>query len=480
MPQIDRIRWHLFPEIRVTQGSLLPELNESGTAPDFVRVMDLRQEQLARSLGEGHRVIHGVAGSGKTMILGYRVSWLAQALDQPILVLCYNVALAAKLRQVIADRRLSAKVSVYSFHAWCMEQLRLYHVDKPASREGFSEQLVEQVIRGVDAGRIPRAQYGAVMIDEGHDFEPAWLKLVAQMVDPQSNSLLVLYDDAQSIYGERKRRKFSFASVGIEARGRTTILRLNYRNTAEVLAVAYEFARDVLTPEEAEEDGIPLVAPESAGRHGPVPQVVTWPNLKSESSFIANRLKQWHETGRRWNEMGVLYRVRFVGEEVVAALRAAGIPFEWLQEGQGSRRFDPNQDSVKVMTMHSSKGLEFPVVAIPGLGFMPHEKEDPHDEARLLYVAMTRAMDELVLTCHRKSAFAAKLNMVCERGRSPSHPNRFFAPPWLAAGACYIAPLRSPAAATRAAFGLKRTFEDSPRNLMKLSLLAGAWKTAEI
>src|SRR5688500_10853005 len=103
LPQIDRIRWHLFPEIRVTQGSLLPEQDEAGSAPDLVRVMDLAQEQLARSLGEGHRVIHGVAGSGKTMILGYRAAWLAQALGQPILVLCFNVALAAKLRQIIAD-----------------------------------------------------------------------------------------------------------------------------------------------------------------------------------------------------------------------------------------------------------------------------------------------------------------------------------------------------------------------------------------
>ena len=47
--------------------------------PDSVRVMDLQQEQLARSMGEGHRVIHGVAGSGKTMILGYRAQYLAQA-----------------------------------------------------------------------------------------------------------------------------------------------------------------------------------------------------------------------------------------------------------------------------------------------------------------------------------------------------------------------------------------------------------------
>jgi hypothetical protein len=73
------------------------------------------------------------------MILGYRAARLAEALSQPILVLCYNVALAAKLRQVIADHGLSEKVSVYNFHAWCMEQLRLYHVDKPAPGEGFGD-----------------------------------------------------------------------------------------------------------------------------------------------------------------------------------------------------------------------------------------------------------------------------------------------------------------------------------------------------
>ncbi len=52
---------------------------------------------------------------------------------------------------------------------------------------------------------MPRAQYGAVLVDEGHDFEPESLKLVAQMVHPETNSLLVLYDDAQSI-NRRKAR----------------------------------------------------------------------------------------------------------------------------------------------------------------------------------------------------------------------------------------------------------------------------------
>src|SRR5262249_3771936 len=62
LPQIDRVRWHLFPEIRVSQSVLDLRPADGAVAdavPEMVRVMDLRQEQLARSIGEGHRVIHG-------------------------------------------------------------------------------------------------------------------------------------------------------------------------------------------------------------------------------------------------------------------------------------------------------------------------------------------------------------------------------------------------------------------------------------
>ena len=66
LPQVDRVRWHLFPKIRVSQGTFdlgSPSAPKVETVPDIVRVMDLQQEQLARSMGEGHRVIHGVAGT---------------------------------------------------------------------------------------------------------------------------------------------------------------------------------------------------------------------------------------------------------------------------------------------------------------------------------------------------------------------------------------------------------------------------------
>lgn len=423
LPQIDRVRWHLFPEIRI-RTEQLAFIDEPGkphsvadAVPDLIKVMDLHQEQLARNLGEGHRVIHGVAGSGKTLILGYRCERLAAVIAKPILVLCFNVALAAKLQSWVNGKNLAGKVNVRTFHAWCRDQLVLYNVGLPEPGQTFYDEIVHSVIAAVERGQIPAAQYGAVMVDEGHDFRPEWLQLVAQMVDPSTNSLLLLYDDAQSIYGD-SRKKFSFSSVGIQAKGRTTILRLNYRNTTEVLSVAYEFAKEAITPVETEDDNIPLVEPQSAGRRGPAPVLNQLASLQAEGDFIAKRFAAANREGSPWRDMAVLYRSRFVGEEVVARLRNAGLPMQWLGDPKQKRKFQPAEDSIKVMTMHSSKGLEFPVVAIPGLGFLPMKEMNAREEAKLLYVAMTRAMDSLLLTCHRESEFVARLKHAREKARA--------------------------------------------------------------
>ena len=417
LPQIDRIRWHLFPEIRINAGEqskLFPdepdETSLDQLVPDIVKVMDMQQEQLARSLGEGHRVIHGVAGSGKTLILGYRCLYLAKLLHKPILVLCYNITLAARLRELMVERGVGDKVNVYHFHDWCGEQLRLYHVDRPPSGDGFFDRLVEAVVEATEKGRIPRAQYGAVMIDEGHDFEPDWLKLVVSMVDPDTNSVLLLYDDAQSIYAKKSQLDFSLSSVGIQARGRTTVLKLNYRNTDEILTFAYRFASHYLTPDEKDEDHVPLVEPQAAGRHGPMPAVKRFDNYDQEARYIAHIFRRVHdEQAVPWSDMCVLYRSAWMGERLKAAFAGESIPCQWLNTPKAKKQLKIADDSIKLMTMHSGKGLEFPVVAVSGVGRMPVDKAEVLGEAKLLYVAMTRATERLLITADRDAEFASEL-----------------------------------------------------------------------
>ncbi len=396
LPQIDRVRWHLFPEVRIPprQGDLF---EGQEPAPDLIRVLDLQQEQLARSLGEGHRVIHGVAGSGKTLILGYRAEHLAQVVKKPILILCYNESLARRINSTMCAKGLQGKVCTHHFHQWCRAQLVAYNVDLPKSnddKEAFFAEMVDRVIRAVERGQIPAAQYDAILIDEGHDFRPEWLKLAVQMVDPNTNSLLVLYDDAQSIYGDAQHKKFSFKSVGIQAAGRTTILKINYRNTEAILRFARDIAQSILKPTEADEDGVPLLMPQSAGRLGNEPQIVHLPTQKAEAEFIVQRLKDAHRAGTPWRDMAVIYRQYERDAKLIRKLLPAhGVPLVYFKEAT----YASDEDKVTLITMHSAKGLEFPLVVIPGADKIKSAGELVPQEAKLLYVAMTRATRELVL-----------------------------------------------------------------------------------
>ncbi|MBL8515052.1 MAG: AAA family ATPase, partial [Betaproteobacteria bacterium] len=410
LPQIDRVRWHLFPDVRIPprNGDLFDAPGAAAQSPgDILAVMDLQQEQLARSLGSGHRVIHGVAGSGKTLILGHRARYLAQACVKPILVLCYNRRLADRLTATLAAEIAAGKVVVKSFHAWCRAQLMAYHVGLPQGEgEAFYEAMVARLIRAVDLKRIPGGQYEALMIDEGHDFKPEWFRLIVQMVDPASNSLLVLYDDAQAIYQRAGGRKFSFKSVGVDARGRTTVLKINYRNTREVLDTAARFAAELLAEHGADEDHVPTLTPLPVGRDGPAPLFVKLPSLAEEAQWIALHLKNAHASGLAWRDMAVLYReYEPVGKAVSGALRKASVPVAW----QKDIRFSAAQDAVRVMTLHGCKGLEFPLVVMAGLGHVTCEADQAEDEARLLYVGMTRATERLALTCDRETRVTARL-----------------------------------------------------------------------
>ena len=400
LPQLDRVRWIMFPQVRVqTQGALFDDSDADAQLPDIMRVMDIQQEQLARSLGEGHRVIHGVAGSGKTMILGYRAEYLAQAStasSKPILILCFNEPLGVKLHSVMQAKGLDGRVHVRHFHKWCREQLVAYGQTLPVqgSSQQYVDELVERVIRAVDRKQIPSGQYQAVMIDEGHDFAPEWLKLVTQMVDPTTNSLLVLYDDAQSIYERERSKNFSFKSVGIQAQGRTTILKINYRNTRQILQTASLVAADLLTADDKDDDGIPLVKPVSCGREGPAPVIIKLPNLRDEAFAIADHLASAHQEGFAWGDMAVLCADWKTMGVCASALTQRKLPHHVRRR---SGDYQPGADAIQVMTMKVSKGLEFPVVALPGVGHMPAPGVDEKEAARVFYVAATRATQRLLI-----------------------------------------------------------------------------------
>ncbi|MDR2925918.1 MAG: NERD domain-containing protein [Azoarcus sp.] len=410
LARIDRMRWHLFPEIRISQQGLFePDADGSDKdgkisrfLPELIKVMDARQEKIARNLGEGHRIVHGVAGSGKTLLLAFRCLQLDRMnMAKPILVLCYNKPLAAKLAEMLAAKGAGDNVQVRHFHGWCKAMCDLYQLDLEKSERPIYEKQVEAVIKGAETGRVPRAQYAAILIDEGHDFEPEWFKLLVQMIDPETNSLLLLYDDAQSIYGEKKKRSASWASLGIKAAGRSTILKVNYRNTIEALNFSYQFLSAYID-EASGTDETPRIHPDAGGRNGCKPIVSRFGSLSDELDSLAEQLKARNASNVPYDQMAVLCRFNRQVDTFRATLSGKGIPAAHVQSGSSG---------VRLMTMHASKGLEFNTVVIPDLGCMPYAKIAPENEAKLLYVAMTRATDMLIVSYHRESDFTRQ----CER-----------------------------------------------------------------
>jgi hypothetical protein len=420
LPQMNIVRGLLFPELRIGAQQLLPLQGSPAklVVQDVLQVMDLRQESVARNLGEGHRVIHGPAGSGKTMILVFRAAQLAAAAraDKPILVLCYNRDLATRIDTMLRLRGVGAAVQVSTFHRWAMDLIRTYQLG-PVRSGKLTDEDYEALARlacdGIASARVPKGQYTAMLIDEAHDLADDWLAAAAQMVDPATRSLLVLYDDAQSIY-QQKRRKMNFARLGIEAQGRTEVLKINYRNTTEVLALALECAEGILDGKHPRaEDEMPLVMPESAGRSGPLPVFLRFDSGRQEAAQVASDVADLVAQGRSPGDIAVLARYWRSLEPIRTALVAKGIACSPPRTEY--RRGGASAPEVTLTTLHSSKGLEFPVVFVVGLDQMEVAEARRIEELRLLYVGMTRATHRLHLTAVGSSRLSVHVERALER-----------------------------------------------------------------
>lgn len=413
LPQIDRVRARLFPEIRVTQIALPfnePNAKDSPADDRMLEVMDMHQELLARSMGEGHRIVRGVAGSGKTLILAFRAEQIARAASRPVLLLSYANGISGRLENAMQDRGVEDKVVTSTFHSWCYKMLRTYGLPIPTEKDipDFSERQtanVQAVLDATERGLIPGGQYDAVLIDEAHDFEPQWLALAAKMVNPDTKALMIVYDDAQAIYKGRKRPVWK--QLGIEAAGRTTVLKVNYRNTAQILRFARKFAADVIgAPGLCAGDESAILMPEDGGREGVEPVVRQCVSYDGEAHAIAEWLLGRKAAGYQWGQMAVLYPRHFIGERIEKILAKNNVPVDVAKDH--GNRVQTGVDAVRLLSMHNAKGLEFPCVAIGGLGELK-KAEDIEDDVRLTYVAITRATHEAFITYSNMSELVGRL-----------------------------------------------------------------------
>ncbi|WP_153730441.1 3'-5' exonuclease [Sporosarcina obsidiansis] len=431
--EIDAIRYHLFPEVRISaefkqpspyQDQLLLSLHD-------IKAMDLHQENMAKQIGDKNRLIRGVAGSGKTLILASRAKLLAREHpDWKILILCYNISLAQSIEQMVRHMmnepetlfdfdftkeetlNKSAKhyVQVRNFHSWLRNDLRI------------SEGKIPKMLEKLEQGEAILPKYDAIMIDEGQDFEADWFKLVSQLLNPDTKSLLLVEDRAQSIY---KRGRSYLQDTGLDFRGRSKVLSINYRNTAQIVSFAWGFyqqhsvLKNKVVSKEFEGD---IIAPQSTRRKGYEPAIVRVDSFQREAKIVARQIAKLHfEKNLPLSEILILYRVkRSYQLDYIAILKQSleeeGIHHYWIAENSESKRnFQKEQETVKISTIESSKGLDFQAVFIVNANNIPFAlEEDIEREASLLYIGMTRAKEYLCISYSGDSVFTKYFDEILE------------------------------------------------------------------
>lgn len=355
-----------------------------------IRVMDLRQEKFAKGLGAGHRVIRGVAGSGKTLILVYRARLVATANpNRQYLFTCFTKTLANSIARLLEDHP--------NVHVINLDKLLFGFIrDAGLRHPGYSGPTPEEAIARTASqalNRLPHARYDGVFLDEAQDFGTSTLKCIVQLLRDEDSDLVVVADAAQNIF----RRNFSWREAGIHAQGRTRILRVNYRNTREILAFAHGFlgapAADDLDDENV------VIPPEAAERNGRKPSVCVANDKKQAIVDAITKIRDWTGSSSEPKHVAVLYPASNghglpSPSELVRKLQAGGLDAFWVKDNAAKAALSRDRSSVVVMTTHSAKGLEFTKVLLYGLS-RPDKSND--DNRKLAYVGMTRAIDELVV-----------------------------------------------------------------------------------
>ena len=432
--QIETIRSIIHPELIIPQtpASIAKSEASQVSPPVSVKILDSKQEQHAYKIGEGHRLLFGVAGSGKTIILITRAKILSrQNPEANILFLCYNVTLSVYLQRLLQE---FPNINVRHFDGWSRENgitRKNVRIEQERVLES-DEDLGNRLLTALENGARDCERYDAVLVDEAQDFYPTWFSCVLEaMKDRLDGDLIIVGDGAQGIYGDKN---ISWKQLGIKAVGRSIgkkfDLNKNYRNTREIVEMASLFADSQENDENENAVASPLVDVDSCIRStGAFPVLVESHNMVSECDRVVEIVKNllagsWFGqsiTPPVPEEIGILYpflagmenNYPFNGRNALrnfTSKLSQVAPTVWLNEDRRSREkvCDPG---IKVQTIHSAKGLQYRIVIVLWGGLLPayFGQRTLSGDRKLMYVALTRAEDLLMVSYSNKSKFVEQM-----------------------------------------------------------------------
>ncbi len=400
--QFKHIRANLIPTCR------LPSLKQSNLmeyfkSEDQVKLLDEEQEKLARELGEGHRLIFGVAGSGKTVLLIARARILAKRHpDWKFLILCYNKLLKKQIFNMLNPQDYDADITISTFHSWARNYIlnaddefsSLYHeANKKAKEEDkkddffqeFVPKILNQMIKSQGENQLP---YDAILIDEAQDFEKVWFEPIMQLLNPDTNSLLITCDGLQGIYA---RKRFTWSSIGIQARGRVKRFDKSYRIPIEIGIIAQKILPKNITNLIGQFDEF-MSTKQFIGNHGTV-EIFVSDTREDEYIKLVEKIARSLKSPQ---EILVLFKLNMkkinYKHPFFDYLKSHNIKWKDLQD------YNYESPGLVIGTLYGTKGLESDTIIIPEL-----DTYNSNQDRQLLYVGITRSRKKLVLSANKST-----------------------------------------------------------------------------
>lgn len=254
-------------------------------------------------------------------------------------------------------------------------------------------QLIHKEREDKANGVIAKAltSYSAIVIDETQDFGPQALRLIRAMVEPGDNDLFFVGDGHQRIYS---RNKAAMSKCGIDIRGRSKKLYLNYRTTDEIRRQAVALLEGCEVDDL--DDGHDETRRYKSLSHGPVPDVLALASMDEALPAVLARLKDWMtlaETGFQ-ETVCVIAPSKKLRDEVASYLGRNDLRTKAVDENQNA---GASHGLVYVATMHRAKGLEFDRVIVLAPKKWLGDVRDTENNRKLLYVAVSRAKKETAI-----------------------------------------------------------------------------------
>lgn len=396
-------------------------------------VLDNPQEMVAKSIGEGRRLLHGIAGSGKTLIMLFRAKLITKLHPKwKVLFLCWNIALRSYLSKMFDSINIEGNfenVEIINFTQFLREKYNHFMPKKNFPKlmdlseketDTVLSQLIKDFLEKVSLNK--KDKYQAIFIDEAQDFKGEYFLLLNEFMDKKTNSMLVCADEAQNIM-KRQWNLSEFKVVNINDYINLEdnyALRKNYRNTVEILKFAANIFNKNLPVRTSDNRVYNENKIYSSNIHDLKPIINSFKDWEDQYHTVANWIIDLTKENNDISFGDIL--VIFPGEKlkkyqlIERIFNWYNIPFYSLAKDiNGKANLDVTNDEVKVSTIASSKGMDFKAVALVNAEEALNKYEDMKS---VLYTAVTRAREKLYIAVDEHSKVYKFLLSVYEKAFS--------------------------------------------------------------